>query len=412
MASVAAALAACGHADSGPATPSPPLNREPQAVGAIPAMTVAVGNSASVDVSPYFSDPDGDALSYAASSSNEAAAAASVSAASVEVTARAKGVVTVTVTARDPRGLLARQRFGVIVPNRSPEVADEIPVQPVQTLFTGQVATVDASAWFHDPDGDALGYTATSSRTEVAAVEVSEAEIAIRALAPGVATVTVRASDVEGASAERGFQVTVPNRAPEPVGTMSPLTLAVGDTATLDASAYFTDPDEESLDFTAASSDAQVAGVSAAGDSVAVTAVTKGLATVTVTARDAQGAAARQTFRVTVPNRAPEPSGTIPSRTLTVGDTAAVDASAYFADADGDTLSWSAASSNAAVAAVSASGNVVTVRAVAPGDATVTITASDPEGLSASSTFSVSVTSAPGSGSISRRRAPSRSTVR
>ncbi len=361
-------------------------------MGTIPAMTVSVGESASVDVSPYFSDPDGDALSYTASSSNEAAAAASSSGASVVVAAHARGVVTVTVEARDPRGLIAQQTFQVTVPNRGPEAADEI---PVQTVFAGRTATVDASAYFHDPDGDALRYTATSSRTEVATVAVSEAEIAIRALAPGVAMVTVRASDADGASAERVFSVTVPNRAPEGVGTIPPLKLAVGDTVTVNVSAYFTDPDGESLSFTAASSNAAVAGVSAAGDSVTVAAVAKGLVTVTVTARDPQGEAAQQTFRVTVPNRAPGAVGTIPSQTLPAGETAEVDASAYFTDADGDALSYSAASSKAGVAAVSASGSVVTVRAVAPGDATVTITASDPGGLSASSTFGVSVASVP-----------------
>ena len=361
-------------------------------MGAIPAMTVSVGESASVDVSPYFSDPDGDALSYTANSSNDAAAGVSVSGASVVVTARARGVVTVTVVARDPLGLLAQQRFEVTVPNRGPEAADEI---PAQTVFAGQTATVDASAYFRDPDGDALRYTATSSRTEVAAVAVSGAETAIRALAPGVAMVTVRASDVDGASAERAFQVTVPNRAPEAVGTIPPLTLPVGEAVTVDVSAHFTDADGGSLSFTAASSNAGVADISAAGDSVTVTAIAKGLATVTVTARDPQGEAAQQRFQVTVPNRAPEPAGTIPSRTLQAGETAAVDVSAYFSDADGDALSYSATSSNGGVAGVSVSGGVVTVRAVAPGDATVTITASDPGGLSASSAFGVSVVGAP-----------------
>ena len=367
--------------------PAPQSNRAPQAVGTIPAMTVSVGESASVELSPYFSDPDGDALSYTAGSSNDAAVGASVAGASVVVTAQARGVVTVTVAARDPGGLIAQQSFQVTVPNRGPEAADEI---PARTVLAGQTATVDASVYFRDPDGDALRYTATSSRTEVATVAVSDAEIAIRALAPGVAMVTVRASDADGASVERGFQVTVPNRAPEPAGAIPPLTLAVGDTVTVSVSAYFADPDGESLSFTAASSNAAVAGVSAAGDSVTVIATAKGMVTVTVTARDPRGEAAQQRFQVTVPNRAPEPVGTIPSRTLSVGETVAVDVSAYFTDADGDALSYSPASSNAGIA-VSTSGSVVTVRAVAPGDATVTVTARDPEGLSTFSAFGVSV---------------------
>ena len=389
--------AACGDAGPGPTIPdppppAPPPNRGPLAVGAIPAITVSAGESMSVDVSPYFSDPDGDALAYTATSSNEAAAAVSVSGASVVVAAHARGVVTVTVVARDPGGLIAQQSFRATVPNRGPEAAGEI---PAQTVFAGRTATVDASAWFSDPDGDALRYTAASSRPEVATVTVSEAEISIRALAPGVAMVAVGASDADGASAERTFRVTVPNRGPERVGTIAALTLPAGETAAVDLSSHFADPDGEMLAFTAVSSNAGVAEVSVSGDSVAVTAVARGLATVTVTARDPAGEAAQQMFRVTVPNRAPEPVGTIPPLPLPAGETATVNLSSHFADPDGDALSYSAASSNVGVAGVSVSRGVLTVRAFSAGEATVTVTASDPRGLSASSAFGVSVTGVP-----------------
>lgn len=40
----------------------PPENGAPLTSGTIPAQTVEVGQTAVVDVSPYFSDPDGDTL--------------------------------------------------------------------------------------------------------------------------------------------------------------------------------------------------------------------------------------------------------------------------------------------------------------------------------------------------------------
>ncbi|MDE2663040.1 MAG: hypothetical protein OXI39_08560 [Gemmatimonadota bacterium] len=301
--------------------------------------------------------------------------------------------MTVTVAARDAGGLIAQQSFPVTVPNRPPEATADI---PDQTVFAGQTATVDASAWFRDPDGDGLRYAAMSSRAAVAAVAVSGVEIAIRALAPGVTRIAVRASDADGAGVEQAFQVTVPNRAPDPVGTITPLTLPTGETATVDVSGYFVDLDGEKLSFAAATSNAAVAVVSVVGDSVAVTATGRGLATITITARDPQGEAAQQSFRVTVPNRAPQPVGTIPPLALPSAGTATVDVSSYFTDPDGDALSHSAISSNAGVAAVSVSSGVVTVRALSPGDVTVTVTASDPGGLTASSAFDVSVASAPG----------------
>ncbi|WP_419942447.1 Ig-like domain-containing protein [Candidatus Palauibacter sp.] len=368
-------------------------NREPQAVGTIPEQTLSVGEMAMVDVSSYFTDPDGDTLSYTAASSNAGVAEASVSGSSVVIAALARGVVTVTVTARDPQGLLAQQRFQLTVPNRAPEAVDAI---PARTVFAGQTASVDASLYFRDPDGDPLTYTAVSSNPEVATTTVAAATVTIRAVASGVAVVTVSASDPDGGAARQTVQVTVPNRAPEAVGAIPERTLSVGETGTVDISSYFSDPDGDTLSYTAVSSNAGVAGASVGGSSVVVTALARGVVTITVTARDPQGLAAQQRFQVTVPNRAPEAAGVIPEQTLSVGETAMVDVSSYFSDPDGDALSYTAASSNARAASASVSGNSVTVTALARGVVTITVTARDRGGLSASSPFAVTVEIAEG----------------
>ncbi len=73
------------------------------------------GESISVDVSSYFSDPDGDALTYTASSSNTGVATVGVSGSTVTVTGAAQGSATVRVTATDPGGLSATQSFAVTV---------------------------------------------------------------------------------------------------------------------------------------------------------------------------------------------------------------------------------------------------------------------------------------------------------
>ena len=69
--------ASCG--DKEPPTEPEPPNQAPVVMGTIPAQAVSVGETVTVDVSPYFSDPDGDALEYAATTSNAGVAAASVS---------------------------------------------------------------------------------------------------------------------------------------------------------------------------------------------------------------------------------------------------------------------------------------------------------------------------------------------
>ena len=94
----------------------------------------------------------------------------------------------------------------------------------------------------------------------------------------------------------------------------------------------------------------------------------------------------------TAPNREPEAVDTVPARTLTVGgDALAVDVAPYFDDPDRDPLTYEATSSDPGVVTAEVSGSTVTLVPVAGGAATVTATARDGEGLSASQTFSVTV---------------------
>ena len=184
-----------------------------------------------------------------------------------------------------------------------------------------------------------------------------------------------------------------PTVAPVQVGTIPEQTIATGQTVTLDVASYFRDPDGGALTYTAASSATTVVSASLSGSTLTLVGVAEGTATVTVTARDPDGLTAAQGFQATVetPNRAPEPVGTIPAQTITAGGTATVDVSSFFRDPDGDQLTYAAGSNNPGVADASMSGNSLTVTAVGEGVATVTVTATDPEGLSVGQDLSVTV---------------------
>ena len=206
---VAAALvtlwtAACGD---GTTDPIPPPNRPPVPSGTIPALTVAAGNTATVNVASYFSDPDGDALVYTAASSNPQTAMVAVSGSVVTVTATARGETTVTVTASDPGGLSAQATFSVTVPNQAPVAVDSIPAQAV---FVGDTVEVDVNAYFNDPDGDALAYSAPSSNSTVVSTSVSGSVVSISAIATGTAVITVTATDLDGLATQSSFEVSVP----------------------------------------------------------------------------------------------------------------------------------------------------------------------------------------------------------
>ena len=159
-----------------------------------------------VGVAPYFSDPDDDPLTFEAASSDTSVATVSVSGDTVTVLALAQGSTAVTVTATDPGGLSAEQSFTVTVPNRSPVVSDSI---ADQELSRGAKVTLDMAAHFDDPDGDSLTFEAASSDSAVALVPVSDGSVKVSALALGVATITVTATDPGGLSVSQTFEVTV-----------------------------------------------------------------------------------------------------------------------------------------------------------------------------------------------------------
>ena len=367
-------------------------NRAPVAVGEIESREMPVGESASVDLSAHFREPDGQPLSYEVSASDENVVAISAAGSVVTFGAQAKGVSTVTATATDPGGLSATQSFVVTVPNRTPVAAGSM---PAQTIEVEAATRTDVTAYFTDPDGDDLTYAATSSDAAVAEVSVAGGDLTVTAVAKGEAAVTVTATDIQGLAATQTFLVTVPNRAPVAVETIEGRTVEVGESGTLSLSGHFADPDGDDLFHSAASSDESVARVEIDGGALTVTAVAKGAAMVTVTAADTEGLTAAQEFAVTVPNRPPLAAGSIEDRTVEVGEAATMELSDYFRDPDGDDLVYSAAVSDAGVAGTAVEGGALTVTAVARGETSATVTATDPEGLAATLEFGVTVPNRP-----------------
>lgn len=94
-------------------------------------------------------------------------------------------------------------------------------------------------------------------------------------------------------------------------------------------------------------------------------------------------------------DEAPQAVGELPDVLLLEGRTTELDVSSHFTDPEGETLTFSAASSDPAVATVSVSGSVVTVAAVSPGAMRVVVTAMDPGGQSGQQVFDVSIPASP-----------------
>ncbi len=96
-------------------------------------------------------------------------------------------------------------------------------------------------------------------------------------------------------------------------------------------------------------------------------------------------------------NSPPLPVGTLSDRWLHAGDAAGVEVGKAFEDPEGDTLTYTAASSATGVVTVSVSGSRVTLTPVAAGTATITVTATDAGGSMAGGTQTLTVTVQPSS---------------
>ena len=264
-------------------------NRPPRPTGSIPAQTLSAGGSAaSVNVARYFTDPDGDRLTYTARSSRTGVVRASVSGGTVTLTPVAAGTATVTVTARDPDGETATQSISVTVQRSGGEGGA---CRVGQELGPGDYCTVDIP-----------GVNVGTNRFDVR----SNGQGCYGSICSGrsLNLSGFRASRIAGTSRWRidalpGGGGT--NRPPRPTGSIPVQTLSAGGrAASLNVSRYFTDPDGDVLTYAARSSRTGIVRASASGNTVTLTPVAAGTATVTVTARDPDGETATQSISVTV----------------------------------------------------------------------------------------------------------------
>ena len=390
------------------------LNNAPQ--GYVPDVTLSKHSSTrTINLAHRFTDKDGDTLSFSASSSDTSHVTVSVSGSTLTISkAGSKGTSTITVTANDGT-TSTTATFTAKVLNSVPQ----------GRMIYGVTLTEGGSAWtdnlasrFSDPDGDTISFSASSSNTSYVSVSVSGSTLTITPVAIGTSSVTVTANDGEGTGSmtfdvtvnaqaddppENGDEPIVTNRPPRAVGSIEPIVLTVGDTQQVSAS--FSDPDDDTLSYSVSGGNSAVsAGIS--GNTVTITAIAEGSATITVTATDTHDATANQTIDVTVEsppsivqpnpnaprtelnNSAPQAVGTINPMVLAVGDSQSIQV--QFSDPDGDTLSYSVSGGNSAASA-SISGNTVTVTGRAAGQATLTVTATDPHGATAIQTIDVTV---------------------
>ena len=402
-------------------------NSAPTVADAIADLPVYTGSVLDVALVGVFSDPNlaiGDAVMVtSAESSNTASVIATLNDdhSAVTLVGRAVGAATVTVCAADSAGASVCDEFDVHVmdeppPNNAPEVANAL---AGVTVIEGETLDVDLSEVFSDADDDELTLTATSSDEAVASVgEVGEdgmlpitASMLGDSEAVASTDITVMADDGNGGTASDVFTVVVieANNAPTVASAQPDVSIIEGESADVDLSGVFSDPDGDTLTLSAESADETVASVGEVGDDGMVTITVALLAddvesvstSVTVTADDGRGGTVSDTFDVVVvqANRPPMVAMSLSGISVEEGGSQDVDVSEAFTDADGDELTLTASSSDADLVSVGEIGDdgMLTVTAgmladgADSGSADVTVTADDGSDGTVSDTFTVIV---------------------
>lgn len=357
----------------------------PPVVGPIAAQTLTTGTT--LDVAYTAVDADGDPLTASASSDNVAVVDVSVPApGTLRLNGLSTGTATVTLSVSDGVNPPGQVLFTVTVTEQNaPPVVQA--VDP-QALDVGGTLTVPVTV--SDPNGDPVTLDVSSSDPGVATASVTGTQITINGVAAGTASISVSATDDEGALASVSFLVTVQavNAAPT-LAEIPPQVVDPG--ATLDVPYNADDPDGDTLSAIAQSDNpgVVVATVLQTG-AVHLEAVGPGQATVTLTVSDEVNPPVSAQFAVTVPQQnAPPALGAIGEQALVVGQQLTVPVTAT--DPEGQPVTLAAVSDNPAVVVAEAGAGAVILTGVTPGTATITVDATDPEGAMDSFAFTATV---------------------
>ncbi len=153
-----------------------------------------------------------------------------------------------------------------------------------------------------DPDDDAVTISVDNEVFTVSKKGPDTYEVALdgKTSGAGTFTATVTATDRLGATDVRPLSVTVlPNQAPVLTGRIVPVLLRkTGDRFSMNLRDYFSDPDGETLSFSASSSNPDVVFVSRTSDNLSLIMLAEGRAEVSIRATDALGTYENVSFPV------------------------------------------------------------------------------------------------------------------
>ena len=379
------------------------VNDAPTAVGTLPPRTnVDAASGISVPTAAGFADVDNATLTYSAANlplglsinSTTGVISGTIDRSASQV---GGGIYNIVVTARDAGNLTTTQSFTWTVTNPGPTAVNDT----ASTTEDTPIPSINVRANDSDPDGDPLTTTAASAVNGTVTINADGTlRYVPNANFNGTDTITYTISDSQGGTSTATVAVTITavNDAPTPVGTLPPRTnLDAATGINVATAAAFADVDNATLTYSAANLplgltiNATTGVISGTIDRSASQGGAGGVYSVIVTARDAGGLTATQTFSWTVTN--PPPVAVNDTATTAEDTPVLISVLPNDSDPDGDPLTVISAFS--AIGQATIVGNQV--RFVPPanfnGTATINYTISDGQGGTSTATITVTVTS-------------------
>jgi hypothetical protein len=377
-----------------------PVNDAPTATGSLPPRSNVDAAPVSVPTAGGFTDLDGDALTYSATGLPAGLTintATGVISGTIDRSASQTGGgnYAVVVTARDAGGVTATQSFTWTVTNPAPTAVSDSATTNEDTPVTISVLAND-----NDPDGDPLSVTAASAANGTV-VRNADGTLTYTPNANfnGTDTITYTISDGQGGTSTATVIVTVAgiNDGPVPVGTLpNRSNVDAAASVSVATAGGFTDVDNATLSYSVSGLPAGLSinaatGVITGAIDRSASQTNGGVYSVVVTARDAAGLTATQTFTWTVTNPAPIAANDTVS---TPEDTpVTINVLANDSDPDGDPLAVVTAVASIGQATINPD-NTITYTPPANFNGTVTInyTISDGQGGTANAQVTINVT--------------------
>ena len=347
----------------------------------ITSVTASINGGTAVDLSQFVSDLNAGTISLSASEM------ATIAGGTVN-----DGVNTISISATDSLGNSGSTDFTfTIISNNSAPTSSGIGAANA-TEDTGFLREVSGS--FSDADaGDVLTFSLSNNPSWLSIDSDGTLSGTPANADVGTTTVTITATDSQGATVSDTLDITVINTNDAPVASNIPdQTTPENSLFSLDLANFFSDQDvSDSLTFTTGTLPSWLS-LSGSVLSGTPTDTDTGTFNISATATDTGGLSDNASFSVTVSgvNDSPVLTSAIPDRTINEDNLLTIGLANFFSDPENDTLTFSVTGLPSWLTLNSATG----VISGTPGDAdigtfTLTATASDPFNASASDVFDV-----------------------